>query len=169
MSVKKENKFISFLVVDDFGTMRRIITGLLKQLGYSKFTEADNGLTALSILDSRASEIDFVVTDWTMPDMDGITLLKKIRSSELLKHLPVLMVTAEGRKENIVEAAEAGADGYVVKPFNALILEEKINKILDRRRSMGRSDISHLRHSISSRSEFLPQTESKSGGVSNAD
>lgn len=136
MSGKEESKLTRFLVVDDFGTMRRIITGLLRQIGYSKFTEADNGFTALAILEARITEIDFVVTDWNMPNMDGISLLKKIRGDNLLKNLPVLMVTAEGRKENIMEAAHAGADGYVVKPFNASILEEKINKILSRRSSM---------------------------------
>ncbi|EOA05720.1 chemotaxis regulator protein [Herbaspirillum frisingense GSF30] len=125
-----------FLVVDDFSTMRRIVSGLLKELEYTKIVEADDGSTALKILESGASNITFVLTDWNMPVMDGLTLLKKIRSSPALAHLPVLMITAEAKKENIVMAAQEGADGYIVKPFNAATLKEKIEKILSRRAQM---------------------------------
>ncbi len=125
-----------FLVVDDFSTMRRIVSGLLKELEYTKITEADDGSSALKILESGASNISFVLTDWNMPVMDGLTLLKKIRSTPALAHLPVLMITAEAKKENIVMAAQEGADGYIVKPFNATTLKEKIEKILTRRAHM---------------------------------
>lgn len=121
-----------FLVVDDFSTMRRILSGLLKELGYGKIHEAEDGERALQLLRSSCGvrPIDFVVTDWNMPVMDGIELLKAIRQDALLKHLPVLMVTAEAKRENIISAAQAGADGYIVKPFNAATLQEKIDKIL---------------------------------------
>ena len=125
-----------FLVVDDFSTMRRIVSGLLKELEYTKMVEADDGSTALKILESGASGITFVLTDWNMPVMDGLTLLKKIRANPALSHLPVLMITAEAKKENIVMAAQEGADGYIVKPFNAATLKEKIEKILARRAHM---------------------------------
>lgn len=125
-----------FLVVDDFSTMRRIVSGLLKELEYTKIVEADDGSTALKILESGASNITFVLTDWNMPVMDGLTLLKKIRSTPSLAHLPVLMITAEAKKENIVMAAQSGADGYIVKPFTAATLKEKIEKILARRATM---------------------------------
>ena len=125
-----------FLVVDDFSTMRRIVSGLLKELEYTKIVEADDGSSALKILESGASNITFVLTDWNMPVMDGLTLLKKIRSTPALSHLPVLMITAEAKKENIVMAAQEGADGYIVKPFNATTLKEKIEKILARRAHM---------------------------------
>ncbi|HZG20058.1 MAG TPA: response regulator [Herbaspirillum sp.] len=125
-----------FLVVDDFSTMRRIVSGLLKELEYTKIVEADDGSTALKILESGASNITFVLTDWNMPVMDGLTLLKKIRATPALAHLPVLMITAEAKKENIVMAAQEGADGYIVKPFNAATLKEKIEKILARRAQM---------------------------------
>ena len=125
-----------FLVVDDFSTMRRIVSGLLKELEYTKIVEADDGSTALKIPESGASNITFVLTDWNMPVMDGLTLLKKIRSTPSLAHLPVLMITAEAKKENIVTAAQEGADGYIVKPFNATTLKEKIEKILARRAHM---------------------------------
>ncbi|WP_413459658.1 response regulator [Herbaspirillum huttiense] len=125
-----------FLVVDDFSTMRRIVSGLLKELEYTKIVEADDGSTALKILESGASNITFVLTDWNMPVMDGLTLLKKIRGTPALAHLPVLMITAEAKKENIVTAAQEGADGYIVKPFNATTLKEKIEKILARRAQM---------------------------------
>lgn len=117
--------------------MRRIIIGLLKELEYLKTTDADDGTSALKILESGALPISFVITDWNMPGMDGLTLLKKIRESPKLLRLPVLMVSAEAKKENIVLAAESGADGYIVKPFNAATLDEKISKILQRRRTMG--------------------------------
>lgn len=125
-----------FLVVDDFSTMRRIVTGLLKELEFTKMAEAEDGSSALKVLETGAVPITFVLTDWNMPVMDGLALLKKIRATPALSHLPVLMITAEAKKENIVEAAQAGADGYIVKPFNAATLKEKIEKILSRRASM---------------------------------
>ena len=125
-----------FLVVDDFSTMRRIVTGLLKELEFTKMAEAEDGSAALKILEAGAAPITFVLTDWNMPVIDGLALLKKIRATPSLSHLPVLMITAEAKKENIVEAAQAGADGYIVKPFNAATLKEKIEKILARRANM---------------------------------
>jgi two-component system chemotaxis response regulator CheY len=122
-----------FLVVDDFSTMRRIIIGLLKELGYTKIHDAEDGEKALRLLCSsqeEATPIDFVITDWNMPIMDGLALLGAIRQDARLCHLPVLMVTAESKKENIIAAAQAGADGYIVKPFNAATLKEKLDKIL---------------------------------------
>jgi two-component system chemotaxis response regulator CheY len=118
---------LKFLVVDDFSTMRRIVRNLLKELGFSNVDEAEDGIAALAKL--RSTNFDFVVSDWNMPNMTGLDLLKEIRSDANLKHLPVLMVTAEAKKENIVSAAQAGASGYVVKPFTAATLEEKLNKI----------------------------------------
>jgi two-component system chemotaxis response regulator CheY len=124
----------TFLVVDDFSTMRRIIIGLLKELGYSRFIEAEDGQAAFNILNAQgASGITFVVTDWNMPIKDGLELLRLIRSTPQIKHIPVLMVTAEAKRENIIIAAEAGADGYVVKPFTAETLRIKLEKILNRR------------------------------------
>lgn len=125
-----------FLVVDDFSTMRRIVTGLLKELEFTKMAEAEDGSAAMKVLEAGAAPITFVLTDWNMPVMDGLALLKKIRATPSLAHLPVLMITAEAKKENIVEAAQAGADGYIVKPFNAATLKEKIEKILSRRANM---------------------------------
>ena len=118
---------LKFLVVDDFSTMRRIVRNLLKELGFGNVDEAEDGNVALSKL--RNDKFDFVVSDWNMPNMTGIDLLKEIRADAGLKHLPVLMVTAEAKKENIVAAAQAGASGYVVKPFTAATLSEKLNKI----------------------------------------
>ena len=118
---------LKFLVVDDFSTMRRIVRNLLKELGFSNVDEAEDGIAALAKL--RSTNFDFVVSDWNMPNMTGLDLLKEIRSDANLKHLPVLMVTADAKKENIVSAAQAGASGYVVKPFTAATLEEKLNKI----------------------------------------
>ncbi|AFH95437.1 TPA: chemotaxis response regulator CheY [Providencia stuartii] len=123
-------KDLSFLVVDDFSTMRRIVRNLLKELGFNKIEEAEDGVDALEKI--RAGHIDFVVADWNMPNMDGLELLKTIRGDEALKHIPVLMVTAEAKKENIIAAAQAGASGYVVKPFTAAILEEKLNKVFEK-------------------------------------
>lgn len=123
-------KDLNFLVVDDFSTMRRIVRNLLKELGYSKIEEAEDGVDALEKI--RAGQIDFVVADWNMPNMDGLELLKTIRADEALKHIPVMMVTAEAKKENIIAAAQAGASGYVVKPFTAAILEEKLNKVFEK-------------------------------------
>lgn len=116
-----------FLVVDDFSTMRRIVRNLLKELGFVNVQEAEDGVQALSRL--RAEPFDFVVSDWNMPNMTGIELLRAIRADAKLKHLPVLMVTAEAKRENIIEAAQAGASGYVVKPFTAATLDEKLKKI----------------------------------------
>ncbi len=121
---------MKILVVDDFSTMRRIIKNLLKDLGFSNIQEADDGSTALPML--QQGDFDFVVTDWNMPGMQGIDLLRNIRADEKLKHLPVLMVTAEAKKEQIVAAAQAGVNGYVVKPFTAATLKEKLDKIFER-------------------------------------
>ncbi|EPE3832008.1 chemotaxis response regulator CheY [Morganella morganii] len=123
-------KDLNFLVVDDFPTMRRIVRNLLKELGYNKIEEAEDGVDALEKI--RAGQIDFVVADWNMPNMDGLELLKTIRADDALKHIPVMMVTAEAKKENIIAAAQAGASGYVVKPFTAAILEEKLNKVFEK-------------------------------------
>ena len=122
------NSSMRILVVDDFSTMRRIVRTLLKEIGYVNSDEAEDGARALQKL--RAERFDFVVSDWNMPNMTGIELLKAIRADEALKHLPVLMITAEARKENIIEAAQAGASGYIVKPFTAATLDEKMTKIL---------------------------------------
>jgi two-component system, chemotaxis family, chemotaxis protein CheY len=119
-----------FLVVDDFSTMRRIVRNLLKELGYTNVEEAEDGAVALQKLNS--SQFEFVVTDWNMPNMDGLTLLQTIRQTPHLKHLPVLMITAEAKKENIIAAAQAGASGYIVKPFTAATLAEKLEKIFER-------------------------------------
>lgn len=119
-----------FLVVDDFSTMRRIVRNLLKELGYTNVDEAEDGAVALQKLNS--APFDFVVTDWNMPNMDGLTLLQTIRQTPHLKHLPVLMVTAEAKKENIIAAAQAGASGYIVKPFTAATLSEKMTKIFEK-------------------------------------
>lgn len=121
---------IKFLVVDDFSTMRRIVRNLLKELGFTNVDEAEDGAIALQKL--QAGAFDFVVTDWNMPNMDGLTLLQTIRSTPNLKHLPVLMITAEAKKENIIAAAQAGASGYIVKPFTAGTLSEKLNKIFEK-------------------------------------
>ncbi|MBE0461887.1 MAG: chemotaxis response regulator CheY [Halomonas sp.] len=124
------DKNMSFLVIDDFPTMRRIVRSLLKELGFTNVDEAEDGQDALNKL--RAGNFEFVVSDWNMPNLDGLEMLKEIRQDEALKHLPVLMVTAEAKKENIIAAAQAGANGYVVKPFTAATLEEKLNKIFDK-------------------------------------
>lgn len=122
-------KAIKILVVDDFPTMRRIIRNLLKDLGFENVDEAEDGAQALEKL--RNSTFDLVVSDWNMPNMDGLEMLKTIRQDPALSKLPVLMVTAEAKKENIIAAAQAGANGYVVKPFTAATLEEKLNKIFE--------------------------------------
>jgi two-component system chemotaxis response regulator CheY len=122
-----ERSSIRFLVVDDFSTMRRIVRNLLKELGYTNVEEAEDGADALNRL--RGVPFDFVVSDWNMPNMTGIQLLQAIRADAALKSLPVLMITAEARKENIIEAAQAGANGYIVKPFTAATLDEKLAKI----------------------------------------
>ncbi len=118
------------LIVDDFSTMRRIIKNLLRDLGFNNTQEADDGSTALPML--QKGDFDFVVTDWNMPGMQGIDLLKAIRADDSLKHLPVLMVTAEAKREQIIAAAQAGVNGYVVKPFTAATLKEKLDKIFER-------------------------------------
>jgi two-component system chemotaxis response regulator CheY len=120
-----------FLVVDDFSTMRRIVRNLLKELGYTNVDEAEDGVVALQKL-KGGGNFQFVVTDWNMPNMTGIELLKAIRADAGLKHLPVLMITAEAKKENIVEAAQNGASGYIVKPFTAGTLDEKLGKIFEK-------------------------------------
>ena len=124
------DKNMKILVVDDFSTMRRIIKNLLKDLGFANIQEADDGNTALPML--QQGDFDFVVTDWNMPGMQGIDLLRAIRADANLKHIPVLMVTAEAKKEQIVAAAQAGVNGYVIKPFTAATLKEKLAKIFER-------------------------------------
>ena len=124
------DKDMKILIVDDFSTMRRIIKNLLRDLGFSNTSEADDGQTALPML--KSGNFDFLVTDWNMPGMDGLTLLKTVRSDEDLCNMPVLMVTAEAKRDQIVVAAEAGVNGYVVKPFTAATLKEKIEKIFQR-------------------------------------
>lgn len=119
---------LRFLVVDDFSTMRRIVRNLLKESGYGEADEAEDGVVAMQKL--RASKFDFVVSDINMPNMNGFQLLAEIKKDEKLKHIPVLMVTAEARKEDIVLAAQQGASGYIVKPFTKAILEEKVAYIL---------------------------------------
>lgn len=119
---------LNFLVVDDFSTMRRIIKNLLHDVGYGNVTEADDGKTALPLL--KEGNFDFLITDWNMPGMPGLELLKQVRADARLAKLPVLMLTAEAKREQIVEAAQAGVSGYVIKPFTAATLKEKIEKIL---------------------------------------
>ena len=121
---------MKILVVDDFSTMRRIIKNLLRDLGFNNTSEADDGSTALPILQN--GNFDFLITDWNMPGMQGIDLLKAVRSDSKLEKLPVLMVTAESKRDQIVEAAQAGVNGYIVKPFTAVTLKEKIEKIFER-------------------------------------
>lgn len=121
---------IKFLVVDDFSTMRRIVRNLLKELGFTNVDEAEDGVVALSKL--QGGSFDFVVSDWNMPNMDGLTLLQTVRSDPTLKNLPFLMITAEAKKENIIAAAQAGASGYIVKPFTAATLNEKMVKIFEK-------------------------------------
>ncbi len=124
------DKNMKILIVDDFSTMRRIIKNLLRDLGFSNTHEADDGVTALPML--KSGDFQFLVTDWNMPGMTGIDLLKAVRADEKLRTLPVLMVTAEAKRDQIIEAAQAGVNGYVVKPFTAQALKEKIEKIFDR-------------------------------------
>ena len=132
MNVDKQMKI---LVVDDFSTMRRIIRNLLRDLGFENTHEADDGNTALPIL--RRGGFDFLITDWNMPGMDGLSLLEEVRKDNELKSLPVLMVTAEARREQIVTAAQAGVNGYIVKPFTANTLKEKIDKVFERLAAAG--------------------------------
>ena len=121
---------MKFLIVDDFSTMRRIVRNLLKELGYTNVDEAEDGAVALGKL--QGGGFDFVVSDWNMPNMDGLTLLQNVRADPKLKSLPFLMITAEAKKENIIAAAQAGASGYVVKPFTAATLQEKLEKIFEK-------------------------------------
>jgi two-component system chemotaxis response regulator CheY len=121
---------LKFLVVDDFSTMRRIVRGLLKEMGCEDVEEAEDGVAALRVL--RAAKFDFVVSDINMPNMNGFELLSAVKADASLKHLPVLMVTAEARKEDIVRAAQDGAAGYIVKPFTKATLEEKVQKIMQK-------------------------------------
>ncbi|HSH72561.1 MAG TPA: chemotaxis response regulator CheY [Methylophilaceae bacterium] len=129
------NPNTKFLVVDDFSTMRRIVRNLLKELGYNNVDEAEDGAIGLSKL--KEGDFDFVVSDWNMPNMDGLTMLQHIRADPKLASLPVLMVTAEAKKENIIAAAQAGANGYVVKPFTAATLDEKLSKIFEKLEKAG--------------------------------
>lgn len=124
------DKNMNILVVDDFPTMRRIVRSLLRELGFVNVEEAEDGNEALAKL--RSGNFELVVSDWNMPNLDGLEMLKAIRGDSALKQLPVLMVTAEAKKENIIAAAQAGASGYVVKPFTAATLEEKLNKIFEK-------------------------------------
>jgi len=124
------DKNIKILIVDDFSTMRRIIKNLLRDLGFTNTAEADDGTTALPMLQN--GNFDLLVTDWNMPGMQGIDLLKAVRADPRLQMLPVLMVTAEQKKEQIIEAAKAGVNGYIVKPFTAATLKEKLDKIFER-------------------------------------
>ncbi|MCM2308735.1 MAG: chemotaxis response regulator CheY [Sulfuritalea sp.] len=128
MTIEKAK--LKFLVVDDFSTMRRIVRNLLKELGFTTADEAEDGAVALHKL--KGGGFDFVVTDWNMPNMDGLVLLQSIRADPALKHLPVLMITAEAKRENIILAAQAGASGYIVKPFTAATLGEKLEKIFEK-------------------------------------
>ena len=121
-------KDMNILVVDDFSTMRRIVKNLLHELGYAKVSEADDGTTALPMLTN--GNFDFLITDWNMPGMPGLDLLKKVRADARLGKMPVLMLTAEAKREQIVEAAQAGVSGYVIKPFTAETLKAKLEKIL---------------------------------------
>lgn len=121
---------MKILIVDDFSTMRRIIKNLLRDLGFTNTDEADDGNTALPML--KTGKYEFLITDWNMPGMTGIDLLRAVRADDALKGLPVLMVTAEAKRDQIVAAAQAGVNGYVVKPFTAAVLKEKIDKIFER-------------------------------------
>jgi two-component system chemotaxis response regulator CheY len=119
------------LVVDDFATMRKIVRNILKQIGFNNIVEADDGANALQVI--KSENIDFVVTDWNMPNMTGLELLQKIREGEKSKDIPVLMVTAEGLAENVVDAVKAGVDNYIVKPFTAETVQAKIEQIFQKR------------------------------------
>lgn len=124
------NRDMNILVVDDFSTMRRIVKNLLKELGFSKFDEADDGATAWPMV--QTGKYDFIVSDWNMPQMTGIDLLRNVRKDPKLKDTPFLLITAEAKRSQILEAAQAGVDGYIVKPFTAATLNEKIQKIFER-------------------------------------
>ncbi len=118
---------MKILIVDDFSTMRRIVRNILKQLGFTNIEEAEDGDVALEKL--KENDYEFVITDWNMPNMTGLDLLKSIRADESLKDMPVLLVTAEAEKENVVQAAQAGVNDYIVKPFTADVMQQKIDRI----------------------------------------
>ena len=124
------DKQIKILIVDDFATMRKVIRNLLKQLGYENIVEAEDGVAALRSL--RSQKVDLVVSDWNMPNMTGLELLKSVRADEELKATPFLMVTAEALQDNVIAAVKAGVNNYIVKPFTAEVLNEKITKILEK-------------------------------------
>jgi two-component system chemotaxis response regulator CheY len=124
------DKHIKIMVVDDFATMRKVIRNLLKQVGYENIVEAEDGVVALRTLKSQ--KIDFVVSDWNMPNMTGLELLKAVRADEDLKSTPFLMVTAEALQDNVIAAVKAGVSNYIVKPFTAEVLNDKITKILEK-------------------------------------
>ena len=124
------DKNIKILVVDDFATMRKIVKNVLQQIGYTNIDEAENGQEALRKL--KSDSFDFVISDWNMPEMDGLTLLKKIRADEELKHIPVIMVTAEAEKSKVIEAIKAGVNNYIVKPFTAETMKQKMDQIYER-------------------------------------
>ncbi len=130
MGIEQVDKNIKFLVVDDFATMRKVVRNVLRELGFSNFEEAEDGEKALRALNS--GHFDFVVSDWNMPNMQGIDLLRAIRSTPSLQHIPVLLVTAEAKRENILEAAQAGVNGYIVKPFTPETMREKLDAIFTR-------------------------------------
>jgi len=119
---------IKILIVDDFATMRRILKNILKQLGFKNLVEADDGTTAWEVLEGQG--IDLIISDWNMPKMTGLELLKKVRASDKYKGIPFLMVTAEAQKQNVIEAVQAGVSNYVVKPFTAEAISDKLEKIL---------------------------------------
>jgi len=123
-------KNIKILVVDDFATMRKVVRNLLKQAGYENIVEAEDGVAALRILKSQ--KVDFVISDWNMPNMTGIELLKTVRADEEIGKIPFLMVTAEALQDNVITAVKAGVSNYIVKPFTAEVLNEKITKILEK-------------------------------------
>ena len=125
-----QKSVLRFLIVDDFSTMRRIIRGLLKEAGYVEADEAEDGQVGLQKL--YGTQFDFVITDINMPNMNGFEMLENMKQDEKLKDIPVLMITAEASKEDVLRAAQIGADGYIVKPFSKSTLEEKISKILKR-------------------------------------
>lgn len=122
------DKNMRILVIDDFQTMRRIIINLLRQLGFTNMTEADDGSTAWEKL--QAEHVDLIVSDWNMPKMTGMDLLRKVRADEKYKTTPFIMVTAEGKRENVIAAVQAGVSNYIVKPFNAATLKEKLSKVI---------------------------------------
>jgi len=124
------DKNMEILVVDDFATMRRVIKNLLKEAGYTNITEAEDGIVALRTVKSQ--KVDFIISDWNMPNMNGHDFLKAVRADDELSNLPFLMVTAEGLKENVLAAIKAGVSGYIVKPFSAVVLNDKIEKIIEK-------------------------------------